>query len=363
MIRKKESLLYLFVFIILLSGFLILGKPSLAIPALVMFVYATLALFFVYFSGRNIEVEIYSSGERRKDETISLSGRVKNHSLFPVFRFEGRLMSLNKLVGDKQESFVELSLGPREDRLFQQLVENRNYGVINGVLMDAGVLDPLGLFEKKVLISEEDAVTVVFPDYRIIPIDSASLDVYDMESYRYVDGKSGGDTSETVGIKEYQPGDNIRSIHWKLTAKSEVPMIKEAGFPVSSRVTVVLDKRINEDDDYGDMNSLTEFGLSFSKSLLDLGVHHKVCWETMDYGRDFPETVTYEVKTEDDFYGMSLRFLGTGFFKSKIRSYNFSGSVAEKHFVITNNVNLNIAEEDIISEIENVEILIPGKIQ
>ena len=361
MIRKKESITYLVILLVFLSGFFVLGKPAFAVCALVMVVYWFLAFLSVYFSGRKMEINLSSSGENRKDEEFSFFVSAKNNSLVPVFGLEGDLISENKLVGERKTMPIKMALGPKEERVCPFTLLSPNYGEIDRVLHDIGVVDPLGLFKKNISVDVQDTRTVIFPDYSRLNISSDALDVYDMESYRYVDGKVGGDTSETVGIREYRQGDNVRSIHWKLTAKNSVPLIKEAGFPVSNRVTLILDKRLNQGDCYEEMNLLTEYGLSFSKSLLDLGIEHHVYWLTLEKGEAIPLPVYYEVRNEDEFYEMSLGFLATGFFDYVDVDYSVFEKGAEKYILITNKKEFGSSEEEALAEMGNAEIIIPGK--
>lgn len=53
----------------------------------------------------------------------------------------------------------------------------------------------------------------------------------------------GDDASETFDIREYREGDRISRMHWKLSAKREVPMIREFSREDSARFLFVLDLR------------------------------------------------------------------------------------------------------------------------
>ena len=58
---------------------------------------------------------------------------------------------------------------------------------------------------------------------------------FDMESFRYSGARPGDDPGETFDIREYQEGDSIRQIHWKLTGKLDKMMIRQRSFPVMIR--------------------------------------------------------------------------------------------------------------------------------
>ena len=52
--------------------------------------------------------------------------------------------------------------------------------------------------------------------------------------------KPGGGYSEEHELRQYRPGDNINSIHWKLSSKTDELIIREPMEPVESSTTVLL---------------------------------------------------------------------------------------------------------------------------
>jgi uncharacterized protein (DUF58 family) len=49
--------------------------------------------------------------------------------------------------------------------------------------------------------------------------------------------------TDLVGLHEYQPGDDLRRVHWGTSARSGVLMVREDADPVRAHLTVVLDDR------------------------------------------------------------------------------------------------------------------------
>lgn len=52
---------------------------------------------------------------------------------------------------------------------------------------------------------------------------------------------SGDDPSETLRLREYQKGDRMNRIHWKLTAKNDELIVAEMGMPMGCNVVIFLD--------------------------------------------------------------------------------------------------------------------------
>ena len=53
----------------------------------------------------------------------------------------------------------------------------------------------------------------------------------------------GSDPTETFQIREYVPGDSLRQIHWKLSAKAGRYMVRDAAKPVDHRLTIYVERR------------------------------------------------------------------------------------------------------------------------
>ena len=62
----------------------------------------------------------------------------------------------------------------------------------------------------------------------------------------YSDKKAGNDPTEIFAIREYAPGDKIRNIHWKISAKMGQTMVKDYGLPLFEKDTVIIEKFSNK---------------------------------------------------------------------------------------------------------------------
>ena len=64
---------------------------------------------------------------------------------------------------------------------------------------------------------------------------------YNMESFRYSQEHGGEDTGETFQVREYEAGDSMKQIHWKLSARLNDLVVREPGYPVTRSVLVFLE--------------------------------------------------------------------------------------------------------------------------
>lgn len=59
--------------------------------------------------------------------------------------------------------------------------------------------------------------------------------------------KKGSDFSEVQDVREYQPGDKMQNIHWKLSVKKDILMVKERVSMSSRQLFLVLELHDNEE--------------------------------------------------------------------------------------------------------------------
>ena len=129
--------------------------------------------------------------------------------------------------------------------------------------------DYLGLFSFKMHLPEL-GVLRVYPRAEA-PEPLPNLSRFQARAYR---PKHGGGFSEIHDLREYRPGDSLRDIHWKLSAKTDKLIVREAQEPDRRYVLLTLDlgaEREHADRTLGVL-------LWVSRWLLEHETAHFVCW-------------------------------------------------------------------------------------
>lgn len=96
--------------------------------------------------------------------------------------------------------------------------------------------DILGLFRRRLRRAAPVTVFVLPQPKKHAP--PAGLEQYLSTAWR---PKPGGGYSEQHELREYQPGDNLNQIHWKLSAKTGDLIIREPMEPIRSKILLTLD--------------------------------------------------------------------------------------------------------------------------
>lgn len=73
------------------------------------------------------------------------------------------------------------------------------------------------------------------------PLEPAELPNLSQFQYRSYHPKPGGGFSEIHDLREYRPGDSLHEIHWKLSAKTDKLIVREAEEPDRGLIVLSFD--------------------------------------------------------------------------------------------------------------------------
>lgn len=129
----------------------------------------------------------------------------------------------------------------------------------------------------------------------------------------------GSDFSDVSHVREYIPGDAIKNIHWKLSAKKDAWMVKERLQMSSRKLLVVLrlDKSSNEAADLT-VETLYSFGIFFLRNRVPVTLF----W----WSEKYHETRQQTAESEDEWLQLMIHIFstkaGSGFVEEHFRSLN-----------------------------------------
>jgi hypothetical protein len=123
------------------------------------------------------------------------------------------------------------------------------------------------------------------------------------ESEEYSKERGGDDAAEIFQIREYQPGDKLRSIHWKITAKTGDMMVREQSLPLGCPVDLYLDISVSKKDKSQRWDYYVQVAASISHSLVREGCRHHMIW----YDGKQQDICRFRIQKEEDIYEALLR--------------------------------------------------------
>ena len=106
-------------------------------------------------------------------------------------------------------------------------------------------------------------------------------------------GRDRGSAGEYAGLREYRPGDSIRSVAWKRSRAGENPVVIQRAIPAPPRLIVLLDLRRPTDrlrlEAGVDPREREEDAITFAASLAESSIRHGVEVGLRIAGIDLPE--------------------------------------------------------------------------
>jgi len=174
----------------------------------------------------------------------------------------------------------------------QFTIQALHCGALQICIEDITFHDPLGLFTRKIKTSTTQNVMVPPTGHamEIAVLDNA----FDPESNEFSTTKPGYDVSETYAIREYTPGDPIRSIHWKLSEKQDKTMVREFGLPISNATLLFFENAPQEVPPEG-WDTAGEMFFSAMLALLENGAAVTAAWQQND-----ARLSQFEIRTTED---------------------------------------------------------------
>jgi uncharacterized protein (DUF58 family) len=156
-----------------------------------------------------------------------------------------------------------VSMGPRERRRFSYTLScrRRGYYPIGPLTMQTG--DLLGI-ERRSLARAEPSYLTVYP--RVVPLQKLGLPTRSPLVALPAQSPLFEDPARIMGVRDYQPGDSPRRIHWTATASTGRLLVKQYQ-PAIARETLICLDMDQEDYERGQRYTATELAIVVAASI------------------------------------------------------------------------------------------------
>ena len=225
---------------------------------------------------KKIQVKILLPTTAAKGAACMGSIQLENKAWLPAPKLYCKVGMINDLTREENLQEVISALGPgREDRR-DFLLESACCGRIYVYVQSVQLLDYFGIFWLKVPVKASARITVLPELFSCDVVPSTVSAVSDDSTV----SKRGEDRTEVFQLREYQSGDDIRQIHWKLSSKLDTLLLKEPSQSVSRSLLVFWDKRgecVPEN-----MDAMAEATASVCQALCDNGTAFDLGWTEKD---------------------------------------------------------------------------------
>ena len=186
----------------------------------------------------SLSCSLLTSEPRAEKYTLSyVTVKLRNKAFFPSLSVRVNLTVENKFYNEKSSIVLTLPARIRKTEELQLPIKLSRCGLVEYSVDSISVLDILGFVEFK---KKNDSKV----EMSVLPYGNTYInrDLTDMNrglTEAEETNKRGNDFSDVNDVREYIPGDKLMSIHWKLSAKRDILMVKDR-VSMSDQQMVVL---------------------------------------------------------------------------------------------------------------------------
>lgn len=248
------------------------------------------------------------------DEPFLVSVILDNRSILPNMNVELELAFANELFHTKGSHRLCIPAYAHSSDVVDYQLAQSFVGVLNVSADRMYVTDWMGFVRiKRRCDASKDYVIYPRSNARMEPDTTAlSQGMTEAEETR----KRGFDFSEVVDVREYQPGDKLQNIHWKLSVKKDILMVKDRESMSSTKLMVLVELF---DDESHVLNDIIKAAYGIGEFLIDSQIPTTYYYWSMNEGdivsmnidgrddlSEWLERVYYELAYSDYGYGLNM---------------------------------------------------------
>ena len=223
-IRIINAVVYVISAALLLLGVIFYRQPLLTVLLMMVILLLPLSFFITSKTIQLVEIDVaYNGGNITAGQTANFEFSVKNPSVFPLLNCCARFGIGNTLYRSIENEMV-FPAEARKTITIKVPVETSKAGLVRVDFKTIEVNDFLNIMsftlpfvksiEIPVLPEEKE---IVMPELKKVTVEAEEIST----------GDEGELTRDVKQVREYRPGDRLRDIHWKLSAKSDEFIVKE----------------------------------------------------------------------------------------------------------------------------------------
>lgn len=267
--RKRQIGYGIFLFSQLLF-LLFFGKVFFLYLFLILLILAVLIYFILQVEVGRIQMNMKFKSSSRRGKKLRLivktdTGRMLLAAQSILVKCEIRQTMFDRT----EEKWYQLCLKKSQDQ-FEIPIDKKLCGETRIQCKKVLIQDLLGLYRIPVEHFPEQRV-IVYPKETDIQTELSRQTVGSAREEGFMQNRKGNDASEMFELREYIPGDDIRSIHWKLSSKTEDLILREASDPAHYNVVLLIDygMRLGEKENSDqELNASIAFATTIGEQLL-----------------------------------------------------------------------------------------------
>ena len=243
---------------------------------------------------RGLDVQLEGATSAPKGSDVECILVVRNGSHVPLPRIEVGMEIENLLTAQTCTVMSRLAVAPGETARLPVRISSDACGRVECRVTGARATEPMGIFGRNVACAATRRLSIM-PDLDDVYLRNMLSASPLSDTTTYSPYKRGQDLSEVYSLRAYEPGDEIRRIHWKLSGKLDEYIVREPSLPLDNSILVFWDKSL-----YGApadplcADAMAEVVLAICERLVHEGIQFHVASNDVVEGRCMREYITDE---------------------------------------------------------------------
>lgn len=237
----KNRLAYILLAVVLAVLLFWYASPFLLCSLILLGLLAVLSALLLRREARQLHIEAEIASGAHEGGTLLLQLEADGQKKLPGVRSIILTVSVkNNLLGETKEKKILLPMtdGRRE---FCIPISTGCCGGLRICCVKAEARDILQLFRSRISPFRE-VDSVIYPrTLQGVEVELSHMTIGEPRDGGHMLNRRGSDLTETFDIREYVPGDDIRSIHWKLSGKVQQLILREPSDPSHYDVVILPD--------------------------------------------------------------------------------------------------------------------------
>lgn len=293
MTKKVMEPFILWLFFIICFGTMTFftGNPMIAGIMIVWVLIPLLTFGCNIFLRKKLEASVKIQPTASKSEMIVGSVRIKNNGWFPALKMYCVIQIKNRLTRECKNLWIATEISPKSETRREFFVCSEHCGQLDISIEKLYLLDWIGFLPVK-NDGKANAHTTVLPNTFASEVHLEMTANQKDDAQSWSESKKGNDPSEIFALRDYVMGDSLKQIHWKLSAKRNQMIVREASMPIEKSLLIFWDKNLGvctpEETD-----AIAECAASVGQNIISQGISFVLGWTD-------GETDAYEVIDQEE---------------------------------------------------------------
>ena len=239
--RVGRIIAWVAVVLVGILAFVRTGSPVLLVLLLAAVLLPLVGWGAAALAARRVNVQLASPTTASKGAAVRVQASFANDSRLPLAQVRADMAVRNLLTGRESLVPVAVALPPRSQVEVPVNLTSDFCGRIECTVRSVRLFDPFRMFCRSMTSAAERRLTVM-PDLH----EAHLRDVYAAsplsDTTVFSPYVRGSDLSEVFGLREYEEGDELRRIHWKLSEKIDQMIVRDASLPLDNALLLFWDK-------------------------------------------------------------------------------------------------------------------------